>query len=124
VAGTFAAVLTPYSASGGVSDCQKVTALAINTSSSEIVIGPRTIFSIYASRAAGSAAASDSGTVNFRLGPAGLGAATAADPGLPLNSGPFIIDTGEEFSSIRVFNNTGVTGATIDVYIVRQARGR
>lgn len=104
MAGRFAAVLTPWSATGGIQDTTKVAALGAGASSSEIVLGNNVTFVVWGTQ-----------QINVRYGPAGLGAAAATDFGIPANT-MVITDTGEEFKSIRVFNN-GASAA--DVYVMR-----
>lgn len=107
----------PKSATGGLQNTTKVTALGAGTSSAEIVLGNYQLFMI---AAYSPAAPTGTTNINIRFGPAGLGAATASDFGLPVSglttSGlPMIFDTGREFSSIRVFNNTS---GTVDIYVM------
>lgn len=104
MAGRFSAVLTPWSASGGVQDTTKSAALASGSSTAEIVLGTNVTFTVWGTQ-----------QINVRFGPAGLSAATATDFGIPANT-LVILDTGEEFKSIRVFNN-GASAA--DIYVMR-----
>lgn len=104
MAGRFSAVLTPWSATGGIQDTTKSAALTAATSTAEIVLGNNVTFVVWGTQ-----------QINVRFGPAGLGAATATDFGIPANT-LVILDTGEEFKSIRVFNNG--SGAA-DIYVMR-----
>jgi hypothetical protein len=112
-------IFAPVSASGGVEDVQKASAIANGASSAEIVIGPRTIFAVVAMPTAGQ---SPNGYANIRFGPAGLAAATASDFGFPFGV-VLTFDTGEEFNSIRLFNGSSVAG-TVDFYVMRLSRAK
>jgi hypothetical protein len=106
----------PKSGSGGI---ENVTTQSITTGASgaEIALGPRQYFMITAFAAATPTAASN---INLKFGAAGLSAATASDMGLPVSGpgfsvAPAIFGMGEEFTSIRIFNNTS---ATVVIYVM------
>lgn len=113
---SISAIFSPQSAAGGIENVTKVTALAAGASSSEISLGTNQLFAITGIASSTAAAPLN---MNVEFGPAGLGAATAADMGLPLNQ-VFTFDTGEQFKSIRVYNNA-TTGA-IDVYVMKLSK--
>src|SRR6266481_5659862 len=107
---------TPKSATGGIENVTSQT-ITTGTSGAEIALGPRQQFII---TAFAQAASTTTNNINLRFGPAGLGAATVADFGLPISGptfsyAPYMFDTGEEFSSIRIFNNST---ATVVVYVM------
>lgn len=100
----------PKSASGGI---ENVTQQSIGTGASgaEIAIGPRQYFMITAFATTTPTGASN---ICLKFGAAGLSAAAATDMGLPVSGpgfsvAPVIFGMGDEFSSIRVFNNTSAT---------------
>lgn len=115
---TFAAVFSPASASGGVESVTKVAALAPAASSAEIVLGQNQLFAISAIPV-GTPGATTGAYINLEFGPAGLGAATASDFGIPVNQ-VLTFDTGEQFKSIRVFNNCTTTN--VDVFVLKLSK--
>lgn len=108
-------VPVPTSASGGVENVTK-QAIGAGASGAEIVLGNRQIFSIVAIAAATAAAPLN---INVKFGVAGLSAAANTDMGLPFGT-VFQFDTGEEFSSIRVFCNSTTAGC--DLYVCKLTR--
>lgn len=114
---TFAAVFSPSSASGGVESVTKQT-IAPAASGAEIALGTNQIFAISAIPV-GTPGATTGANINLEFGPAGLGAASAADMGLPVNQ-VFTFDMSDEFRSIRVFNNCTTTN--VDVYVLKLKR--
>jgi hypothetical protein len=116
---TFAAIFAPASASGGIEDSQKAAGVVNLASSAEISVGVRQIVNIFAVPTPGQA---PNGYSNVRFGPAGLGPAAATDFPLPDNT-LVTVDLGEEFASIRFFNNSSIAG-TRDYYVARLARGK
>lgn len=118
---TFHAIWKPTDAAGGIQHTVKVAALAAGTSSAEISLGNNQLFSI---TAFANAVGTTTNNINVRFGPAGLGAATATDMGLPCgtptsDAGPLFFDTGDTYQSIRVFNNTA---QTVDIYVCKMSR--
>jgi len=79
----------------------KTAALAITTSSAEIVIGINKVFEINSDQ-----------DITIAWGTSGMGAATAANFRIPANT-MMRYDMGSAFSSIRVFNLSGTTTANI-----------
>jgi hypothetical protein len=87
-------------------------------SGAEIVLGQNQIFAITAIPV-GTPGATTGANINLEFGPTGLGAASAADMGLPVNQ-VFTFDTSEQFKSIRIFNNCTTTN--VDVYVLKLSR--
>lgn len=110
----FSAVFRPSDSTGGIEKVNKVTALAAAASSAEIVLGTNVPFAIVAIPI-GTPGATTGANINVRFGPLGLGAATAADFGIPVNV-VLTFDTGSGFQSVRVFNNC--TTSAVDVYVM------
>lgn len=105
----------PKSASGGIENVTKASPTT-GASTAEIAIGPRQLFMLSAFAATTPTGLSN---INLKFGPAGLSAAANTDIGLPISGPGFSVsptfwETGDEFTSIRVFNNTS---ATVDVYV-------
>jgi hypothetical protein len=92
--------------------------IAPNASGAEILLGTNQIFAI-TGIAVGTPGTTTGANINLEFGPAGLGAATAADMGLPVNQ-VFTFDMSDEFKSIRVFNNC--TTSNVDVYVLKLKR--
>lgn len=105
---TFAAVMAPASASGGVNDVQNATVTA--ASSGEIVCGFRTII-----RVSNGAV----GIANIKFGVSGMGAATATDHIIGTNQFQDF-DLGEEFDRVRIF----AAGTSVVVTVMRLARAK
>lgn len=108
--------IVPKSASGGVENVQ-TQSLATATSGAEIVIGPRQLFAVTAFALT---APTGESAIHIKFGPAGLSAATASDMAFPTCGPtysvlPIYLATGDEFNSIRIFNNTS---ATVNVYVM------
>lgn len=118
---TFHAVWKPSDASGGIQHTVKVASLAAGASSAEIVLGNNQIFSIVAFA---QAVGTTTNNINLKFGVSGMSAAAATDMGLPCgtptsDAGLQYFDTGDTFSSVRVFNNTA---QIVDVYICKMSR--
>jgi hypothetical protein len=113
-------VAVPMSATGGAENCVSQT-ITTGSSGAEIVIGNRTQFMI---TAFAQATGTTTNNINIKFGAAGLGAATVADFGLPISGptfsvSPAVFETGDEFSSIRIFNNST---ASVVVYVMKLNR--
>lgn len=91
------AILSPAATSA-----KKTAALATVTSSAEIVLGNNTIFAINAT-----------GDITIKFGVAGMTAAAATDFRVPANTMQ-VFDTGNLYSSVRVFN---LAATATDIYI-------
>jgi hypothetical protein len=108
-------IICPKSATGGIEHVVSQTITA-GASGAEIALGARQHFIV---AAFAQATGTTTNNINIKFGPAGLGAATASDLGLPISGptfsvAPMIFDTGEEFNSIRIFNNST---ASVVVYV-------
>lgn len=108
--------IVPKSGSGGI---ENVTTQTITTGASgaEIALGPRQLFVV---TAFAQAAGTTTNNINIKFGPAGLGAAAVTDMGFPISGptfsvAPILLGTGEEFNSIRIFNNST---ASVVVYVM------
>lgn len=106
----------PKSATGGIENVT-TQSLATATSGAEIALGPRQVFMLTAFAATTPTGASN---INIKFGGTGLSAAAATDMALPISGpgfsvAPILFETGEEFSSIRIFNNTS---ATVNVFVM------
>ena len=111
----------PKSGSGGIENVTTQT-ISTGTSGAEIALGPRQIFMLTAFAASAPAGLEN---ICLKFGPAGLGAAAATDMGLPCSSpsagsAPIVFGTGDEFTSIRVYNNTSAS-VTIWVMLLNPA---
>lgn len=118
---TFHAVWKPTDASGGIQHTVKVAGLTTVTSSAEIVLGNNQIFMIVAFA---NAVQTTTNNINLRFGQPGMSAATATDMGLPCgtptsDASPLFFDTGDSYTSIRIWNNTA---GPIDVYVCKMSR--
>jgi hypothetical protein len=91
---------------------QKVSALAVSSSSAEIVLGNNALFAIMATGAG-------SGDFHLAFGNAGMAAASAANFRFP-GKQVFTLNTGDHTDRIRVFNPDTVN--TLDVYVQRLDR--
>lgn len=100
----FAAVLSPYSGTGGFQETTKFAGQAAGASSAEVALGSNVSFVVWGTQ-----------QINVKFGPTGLAAAAATDFGIPANT-LVTFDTGEEFRSIRIFNNGSTTA---DIYVMR-----
>lgn len=105
---TFASILAPASASGGVNDNTNVV-LAAATSSAEVVVGFRYIIRVSNPNAS---------ATNIKFGASGMAAAAATDFSIPAQTA-MDFDMGEEFDRLRLFNTPGVS-----VQIMRMARAK
>lgn len=106
----------PKSGSGGI---ENVTSQTITTGASgaEIPLGSRQAFMLTAFATTAPTGASN---INLKFGASGLSAAAATDMGLPISGptfsvAPVVFETGDEFQSIRIFNNTS---ATVVIYVM------
>lgn len=116
----FQHIPVPSSATGSI---ESVTSQTITTGASgaEIALGSRQLFML---TAFAQAAGTTTNNINVKFGPSGLGAATVADMGLPISGptfsvAPVIFDTGDEFQSIRIFNNST---ASVVIYVMKLNR--
>lgn len=105
---TFASIMAPASASGGVNDVQNATVTA--ASSAEITVGFRQIIAV---------SNGSIGTANIKFGVSGMGAAVATDFIVPINSTTYW-DLGEEFDRIRIF----AAGTAVVVTVMRLSRAK
>lgn len=85
----------------------KIAALAAAASSAEQLLGKNQLFAI---------SATDDFHISF--GVTGMGVASAADFRIPIDA-IVVLDSGQAFTHLRVFNNTA---ANIDVYILPLSR--
>lgn len=108
--------ICPKSGSGGIENVT-VQSPTTGTSGAEITIGVRQYFMITAFALTTPTGAS---SIHLKFGPAGLSAAAATDMALPVSGpgfsvAPMLFYTGDEFASIRIFNNTS---ATVNIYVM------
>jgi len=96
------AILVP-----GQDSAVKVAALATATSSAEQLLGKNQLFAIHGT-----------GDFHIRFGVAGMGAGVATDFLLPSGQ-VHVFDTGQAFTHVRIFNDSG---ANIDFYILSLSR--
>ena len=85
----------------------KVAALATANSSAEQLLGKNQLFAIHAT-----------GDFHIRAGVTGMGAGVATDFLLPSGQ-VHVFDTGQAFTHIRIFNDSG---SNIDFYILSLSR--
>lgn len=106
----------PKSASGGIGSVV-TQSITTGASGAEIALGPRQLFMLTAFAGTTPTGAS---SIHLKFGGSGLSAAANTDMALPISGPGFSVqpvyfDTGEEFQSIRIFNNTS---ATVAVYVM------
>lgn len=108
--------IVPKSGTGGI---ESVVTQSITTGASgaEIALGSRQLFMLTAFATTTPTGASN---INLKFGASGLSAAASTDMGLPTSGpgysvAPAYFETGDEFQSIRIFNNTS---ATVVIYVM------
>jgi hypothetical protein len=106
----FAAIYSPASASGGISDNQQITNLAAGTASATLTIGYR--YKIAISVVPGTTSGATAGAaVRFSVGSA---VAASTDFVIPLNN-VLAWDMGYQFNSVSFYNLNGTGTLTISV---------